>query len=141
METTKKWWAISIATLCVASHSEDSFHYEYYHLTFQDHDWIPNLSIIILMNKFHEFSCDKIYYENDGTEEKCNLKEFFIRINKNAKISFTGTKNGAEIDIIKHDYFSTKLSFNCLNDDGTFNLEEAKEMASTISIDILNLLN
>ena len=140
MKTTKKWWVISLAVVYCAKYPEDRFNDKDYHLTFASFDSISKITIEFLLEKFHEFSCDMYPYELTGQEEKCNCNQYFIDANENAKITFAETENGSRIDILTNRIFTTELIFNCLNSDGGFDLEEAKEMASIISADILKIL-
>lgn len=140
MESTKKWWVISIATLCVAERPEDSFHYEYYNLSFSDTYTGLQIPTAILLGKFHEFSCEHNLQEKHGNKQKCDYRDYFIQMNKNAKITLEETTKGAEIEIETSWNFITKLTINCLNDNGTFNLKEAKHLAFENTIDICHIL-
>ena len=145
MKSTKQWWAISIATLYVARHPEDSFHYEYYHLAF-DNLHFSFLPTRILLDKFHEFSCEEDCQEehrnesNCDNEPKCAYEEFFKQKNENAKITLEETTNGAEIKIETSQNFTTKLTLNCLNGNGTFDLDESKKIAFETILNICDIL-
>jgi len=133
----KNWWAIIIA---VHSHSDidNDFFDKETHLIFADSDSIIQASLLMLVKDFHDMLCPKTFYEEKGTEQKCNHKEFFIKTNKEADINFSETATGAEIKVT--DGRTICLTYNCLEANGKFNSIEAMNISKTIAMDIKNML-
>lgn len=137
---TKKWWAITIAVHLKRSLYGGDVNAKELFLLFADFDSTIQSSLLILKEKFHEFACPTFSYESRREYKKCNCKKFFIDCNKQSEINFYETKKGAEISIYDQGD-EIKLTFNCLESNGKFNLEESKRMASIVSTDIKNTLS